>query len=130
MEQDNNKELELQKLREEALAHFIEINDHLTKEEATQLFENIEKKFREINEGMERHVMVITKKLKVLSVARHIFIISLILSAAGFILPRNSINIWYQPIGLVLSLTTVIFTHLFIRFYGRRKKRENGQDSI
>lgn len=118
----NNKDEEMARLRKEALEHFIELNNHLPKEKAIELFEEIEKNLQKLNSSISKDIEILAMKFRVLGITQNILVFSLILWFLGLVLPRNTINAWYEPIGVVLALSTVIFTSLFMRFYGRRKK--------
>ena len=88
----------------------------------------LEEKFIELQRELNRQLPIIKKKLKVLEIATIIAKCCLLVLVLDFFSPRNSINIWFDPIAIIVIIITFIFSKLFITYYGR-KKYQSGRSS-
>lgn len=98
---------------EEFMADFPELSE----EDSKEIFPIL----GNLREG-ERVLRVLNVKLKVLVIVKHVLIICMILMIPGLIFEENLINYWFWVGASVITLITGIFTLLFMKFYGRRKK--------
>ena len=76
----------------------------------------------QLNKELDRQLMVLGKKIKVIDRAKIINNCCLLIFVADLLLPRNNINIWFTPIAFLIMIGTFIYTHLFIKYYGRKKQ--------